>query len=233
MSPGRAGVAVVGAAGRMGRFACGLLEESPEFALVARIVRGDSLAHVLAESGAVVALDVTVAGLGAEHGRVMLDAGVRPVIGTSGVAPDEVRALDEHARARGLGGLVVPNFSLGMACLNRAAELVARHFESIHVLELHHERKRDAPSASARATAARLARARGGASVPIQSVRSPGLYAHQEVLLGRAGETLTLRHDMQGPEAFGPGILAALRHALRARGVALGLEVALGDPPGG
>jgi 4-hydroxy-tetrahydrodipicolinate reductase len=220
-------VAVIGAGGRLGRFACAHLRASAGFQLVAAIEREHDLRGVLRESGAEVALEATVAGQGAAHGRILLENGVRAVIGTSGVSRAETEALDALARARGLGGIVVPNFSLGMACLNRAAELLARAFPSVTIVERHHERKRDAPSGSARDTAERLARLRNGAEVPIVSVRSPGCYAHQEVLLGAPGETLSLRHDMLGPEAFGPGILAALRFAAHAEGVAFGLEAAL------
>jgi 4-hydroxy-tetrahydrodipicolinate reductase len=220
-------VAVVGARGRMGRFACELLRATPGFEVAAEIEREHRLEGVLRECGAGVGLDLTVAGLGARHARCMLEVGLRPVVGTSGVTRAEVGELDRLARARDLGGIVVPNFSLGMACLQRAAEELVRHFASVEILELHHERKKDAPSGTARHTAERLERLRGGAAVPIHSVRLPGLYAHQEVFFGGPGETLTLRHDMTGPEAFGPGLLAALRFAARARGVALGLDAAL------
>jgi len=220
-------VAVVGARGRMGRFACGLMRESPGFELAAELEREHDLAAALRECGAQLALDVTVAGLGAAHGQTMLAAGVRPVIGTSGVTRAEAAELDRLARARRLGGIVVPNFSLGIACLNRAAEELARTFPTVAIVERHHERKKDAPSGTARDTAERLQAIRGGEPVPIHSVRAPGLYAHQEVLFGAPGETLSLHHDMLGPEAFGPGILAALRYASRADGVAFGLEVAL------
>ena len=219
-------VAVVGARGRLGRFACELLRADPAFELVAELSREHDLAAVLGECGARVALDATVAGLGVAHGRAMLAAGVRAVIGTSGVSRAEAAELDQLARAANLGGIVVPNFSLGMACLNRAAQALAASFTSVTIVERHRETKRDAPSASARDTAERLERLRGG-PVPILSVRAPGLYAHQEVLFGAPGETLTLRHDMLGPEAFGPGIVAALRYAEHARGVAFGLEAAL------
>lgn len=224
-------VAVIGARGRLGRFACECLGRDPRFELVAEFGREHHLEAVLPECGASVALDATMAGLGARHGHAILGAGLRPVIGTSGVTREEARELDRVARARGLGGLVVPNFSLGMACLNRAALLLvrARAFASVSIVERHHERKRDAPSASARDTAELLSRAGLSGPVPIQSVRAPGLFAHQEVLFGAPGETLTLRHDMLGPEAFEPGILAALLHASAARGVAWGLEAALGD----
>ncbi len=220
-------VAVIGAAGRLGRFACELLRTTPGFELVAELEREHVLAAVLPECGASLALDATVAGQGAAHGRAILAAGLRPVIGTSGVSRAEAAELDRLARARELGGIVVPNFSLGMVCLNRAAAALAASFPSVTIVERHHEQKRDAPSGSARDTAERLQALRGGAPVPIHSVRAAGLYAHQEVLFGGPGETLTLRHDMLGPAAFGPGLFAALRYAAHARGVAYGLEAAL------
>lgn len=223
----RARVAVIGASGRMGRFACGLLRESDEFELVGEVGRQDPLEAALSACSPDLALDLTRAGLGADHARRLLKAGVRPVIGTSGVTRSETSELDDLARERSLGGLVVPNLSLGMAWMNRAAELLAHAFPAVSIVERHHERKRDAPSSTARDTSERLQRLRGGAPVPIVSIRSPGLYAHQEVLFGAPGETVSLRHDMLGPEAFGPGLLAALRHARGALGVAFGLEAAL------
>jgi 4-hydroxy-tetrahydrodipicolinate reductase len=176
----------------------------------------------------------------------LLEAGVRPVVATSGVTPEQGDKLDRYARERGLGGLVVPNFSLGSLLLQRFAAEAARHFPDAEIVELHHERKADAPSGTAAETARRIAAARRSAprtprrseeprdrggfheDVPVHSIRLPGLYAHQEVLLGAPGETLTLRHDMSGPAAFGPGMLAALRYAASAVGVARGLEHALG-----
>jgi len=215
----------------MGSFACELLRRSPGFDLVAELEREHDLGLALQECAPQLALDLTAAGLGAAHGSTMLAAGVRPVIGTSGVTRAETAELDRLARARRLGGIVVPNFSLGIACLNRAAEEFARSFPTVTIVERHHERKKDAPSGTARDTAERLQARRGGAPVPIHSVRAPGLYAHQEVLFGAPGETLSLHHDMLGPEAFGPGLLAALRYASSAQGVAFGLEAALGLCP--
>ena len=152
---------------------------------------------------------------------------MRPVIGTSGVTREEALRLDRRARELELGGLVVPNFSLGMLHVQHAAAELARHFERAEIVELHHDKKKDAPSSTARDTAERLGALRGR-PIPIHSVRLPGLYAHQEVLFGAPGELVTLRHDTLTPEAFCPGILLALRHATRARGVAFGLEAALG-----
>jgi len=220
-------VAVVGASGRLGAVAARAIEASPEFALALRIERGMDLGRSLRDCGAALALDATTAGLGAEHGRIMLECGVRPVIGTSGVSPAEAQALDALAQSRGLGGLVVPNFSLGIVLLERAALEAARHYAACELIEMHHERKRDAPSGTALHLGRALAAEREGREVPIHSVRLPGLYAHQLAIFGAPGETYTLRHDMSGPEGFAPGILAALRHALQAQGVRVGLVHAL------
>jgi 4-hydroxy-tetrahydrodipicolinate reductase len=224
-------VAIVGARGRLGTFAGASLRSDPRFVVVAELGREHRLEAVLPECGARVVLEVTRAGLGARHGQAILEAGLSPVIGTSGVTRAETLELDACARARGLGGLVVPNFSLGMLWLNRMAEAAAHAgFASVSILEQHHERKRDAPSASARDTVERLRAAGVAGSIPIHSVRSQGRYAHQEVLFGGPGETLALRHDMLGPEAFGPGIAAAILHAATSVGVAWGLEAVVGAP---
>jgi len=241
----RLAVAVIGVRGRLGGFAAALLAGRDDFDLVGGYDREDDWRRDVAESGALVALEATVAGRGCAHGLALLDAGVRPVIGTSGVSLEECERLDRRSRELGLGGLVVPNFSLGALLLQRFAEQGVRHFPDAEIIELHHERKADAPSGTAAQTARRIAAARsqpprtprraeeprdrGGfhADVPVHSVRLPGFYAHQEVLLGAPGETLSLRHDMLGPEAFAAGILAALRYAAAASGVACGLEHAL------
>lgn len=228
----RLAVAVVGARGRLGALACEAIGAAADLELVARLSREDVLEEALPASGARVVLECTRAGLGYEHARRILALGLRPVVGTSGVSLEETRALDETARAAGLGGIVVPNFSLGMWLLQRAALEAARHLERCEIIEMHHERKKDAPSGTALDTAERIRAVRGdGRAVPIHSVRLPGSYAHQVLIFGAPGETYTLRHDMSGPEAFGPGILLALRYAARAAGVARGLGAALERAP--
>jgi len=227
-------VAIVGAGGRMGRFAAQLVERSDAFALVAAVGRQDDLGAVLWKAKPKIAIDVTRAGLGFEHGAAMLQAGVRPLIGTSGVSLEENASLDRIARELGLGGLVVPNFSLGMCLLQRAAVEAAKHFSSAEIVEMHHASKKDAPSGTSLDTAERMRAARGDSSsasssgIPIHSVRLPGLYAHQIVTFGAPGETYTLRHDMSDTAAFGPGILRGLEHASTAVGVGRGIQVALG-----
>ncbi len=210
----------------MGRFASSLLSGLLEVDEVLQARRPGELVELVGKHDIAIGFDFTVAGLGLTHGRTMLEAGVRPVIGTSGVSPEQASELDHLARELGLGGIVVPNFSLGMACLQRAARTLAGSFAKAEILERHHDRKRDRPSASALHTRA-LLQAAGLDEVPIHSVRLPGLYAHHELIFGGPGETVTLAHDMSGPEAFGPGIKAALGHVLEADGVAFGLEAVL------
>ena len=222
------GVAIVGAEGRMGRFASELLARTPGFRVAARIANDGELDRALGACGAQVGLDLTRAGLGYEHGARMLEHGVRPLIGTSGVTERETADLDAQARELGLGGLVVPNFSVGMWVLQRAAVEVARHLPRVEIVEMHHDKKRDAPSGTALDTAERLRHARGDAGeIPIHSVRLPGLYAHQIVLCSQPGELVSLRHDMSGPEAFASGILRGIEYASRAAGVGRGIGLAL------
>jgi 4-hydroxy-tetrahydrodipicolinate reductase len=145
-----------------------------------------------------------------------LAAGVPVVIGTTGF---DTEAVAERAREAGVPCFHAPNFSRGAALMLRLAEEAARVFPQAEIVELHHEAKRDAPSGTARATAARM-----GTDPAIHSVRLPGLVAHQEVIFGGAGETLTIRHDTTSREAFAPGVLLALE---RVRSLPPGLTVGL------
>ena len=227
-------VLLIGARGRMGRFTADLLQGEADLEVVAGVDSSDELGPCVQASLPDVGLDFTVAGLGAAHGRRLLELGVRPLIGTSGVQPHEVEELDAQAREQGLGGLVVPNFCLGIVLQQRLALEAARHLPTVEIVEEHHADKKDAPSGTAADTAARLLAARrqaGEASdssaIPIHSIRIEGLFSNQSVHLGGPGEVLTLTHRTYGLKAFGPGILAALRYVPRAEGVRVGLEHAL------
>jgi 4-hydroxy-tetrahydrodipicolinate reductase len=134
-----------------------------------------------------------------------IDAGVPCIVGTTGLSEDDLVEIDGQARARHVACLVAPNFAVGAVLMMRFAEEAARSVPRTEIIELHHESKRDAPSGTARTTAARL-----GGDVPIHSVRLPGLVAHQEVVFGSQGEVLTIRHDVTSREAFVPGVLLAL-----------------------
>jgi 4-hydroxy-tetrahydrodipicolinate reductase len=145
------------------------------------------------------------------------------VIGTTGLTDEGLVELDGLARQKGIPCFVAPNFALGAVLMMRFAEEAARHLPRAEIIELHHESKIDAPSGTAKATAARM-----GGDVPIHSVRLPGLVAHQEVILGAPGQFLSIRHDTTSRDAFVPGVLLALErlHGLPA-GLTVGLEALL------
>jgi 4-hydroxy-tetrahydrodipicolinate reductase len=166
--------------------------------------------------GCDVAVDFTRPEAVADNVERCLAAGVPVVIGTTGF---DTQAVDTRAREAGLPCFHAPNFSRGAVLMMRFAEEAARAFPRAEIVELHNETKRDAPSGTAKATAARM-----GTDPQIHSVRLPGLVAHQEVIFGGAGETLTIRHDTASREAFVPGVLLALE---KVRGLPPGLTVGL------
>ena len=171
-------------------------------------------------SGCDVAIDFTRPDAVLENAAACLAAGVSLVVGTSGF---DHEALDRAARDAGVPCFYAPNFAVGAVLMMRFAEEAARSFSRAEIVELHAETKLDAPSGTAKATAARM-----GGDVPIHSVRLPGLVAHQEVILGGPGETLTIRHDTTSREAFVPGVLKALE-AVRTlpSGLTVGLDALL------
>lgn len=169
------------------------------------------------------AVDFTTPAAVLGNTRRALGAGIPCVIGTTGLTDDGLAGLDELARERGVPCLVVPNFAIGAVLMMRFAAEAARAMPHAEIVELHHETKLDAPSGTAKATAARM-----GGNVPIHSVRLPGLVAHQEVILGAPGQTLTIRHDTTSREAFVPGVLLALeRLSSLPSGLTVGLDALL------
>jgi 4-hydroxy-tetrahydrodipicolinate reductase len=176
--------------------------------------------RVAGPGGCDVAVDFTQPDAVLENAAACLDAGVPLVVGTSGFEAD---ALDRAARKAGVPCFYAPNFAIGAVLMMRFAEEAARSLPQAEIVELHADTKLDAPSGTAKATAARM-----GGEVPIHSVRLPGLVAHQAVILGGPGETLTIRHDTNSRDAFMPGVLKAVE-AVRALppGLTVGLETLL------
>jgi len=238
-------VAVVGAAGRMGRTTCEAVEAADGLNLVARIDLGDDLEAGL--KGVDVAIVFSVPDVVLEHVLTCVRAGVHTVVGTTGWDAERLRQVqDALDAAPGVGVLVAPNFALGAVLLMRFAAEAAVHFESVEVIELHHPNKVDAPSGTARHTATAIAQARREAGVApspdatntglegargadvdgvrVHSVRLRGLVAHEEVLLGGPGEQLTLRHDSFDRVSFMPGVLLAVRAVGDRPGLTVGLE---------
>jgi 4-hydroxy-tetrahydrodipicolinate reductase len=197
-------VGVAGAAGRMGATVCAAVEAADDMVLAGRAdpALGTRLDEILDQVDVVV--DFTRPDTALPNALACLDAGVHVVIGTTGFDPAPLRDAPAKANA-----FVAPNFAIGAVLMMRFAAEAARHMAAAEIIELHHERKVDAPSGTAARTAELMRPAL--ADVPIHSVRLPGLVAHQEVILGDVGQTLTIRHDSIDRESFMPGVLLAVR----------------------
>ncbi len=201
-------VAVAGAAGRMGRTVCNAVEAAPDMELAGRADPALDTPVVAVLEDADVLVDFTIPASAVANARAAATAGVHVVIGTTGFDPHE---LDDLKGAKG-NIFVAPNFAIGAVLMMQFATQAARHMAKAEIIELHHDRKVDAPSGTAARTASLMAAAsQTGATPPIHSVRLPGLVAHQEVILGDVGQTLTIRHDSTDRESFMPGVLLAVR----------------------
>ncbi len=242
-------VVLAGSSGRTGREVGRALEAAADIEYLGGVEKGDDLAAVLAERRPRVLVDFTHPAAALQNALAAVAVGASPVVGTTGLAAADVDRLEAACAAAGLGGVVAPNFAIGAVVMMRLAELAAPYFDAVEVIEMHHQGKADAPSGTALATARRLAAARrdrpfsytrpekvtlagtrGGeeASVGVHSVRLPGIVADQEVILGLAGQTLTITHRTTSREAFGPGVLVAVRKVVEEPGFHRNLDSLLG-----
>lgn len=243
-------VGVLGAAGKVGREVCAAVEAADDMDLVARVDVDDSLEDLVA-AGAEAVVDFTHPDVVMDNLEFCVRHGIHAVVGTTGF--DEAR-LDRLRgwldSSPGTGVLIAPNFSVGAILMMRFAAEAARFFESVEIVELHHPDKADAPSGTARRTAELVAQARREAGcdpvpdatttalegargadvdgIRVHGLRIRGLVAHQEVILGGIGETLTLRHDSLDRVSFTPGVLRGLRQIADHPGLTVGLENFLG-----
>ena len=241
---------MLGALGKVGSEVCRAVDEAPDTELVARVDAGDSLDDLVA-SGAQAVVDFTHPDVVMENLRFCIEHGIHAVVGTTGFDDNRLTTLRGWlADAPEVGVLIAPNFSIGAVLMMRFAAEAAPFFESVEIVELHHPDKADAPSGTARRTAELVASARAEADagpgpdatstsldgargadvagIRVHSVRSRGLVAHQEVLLGGLGETLTIRHDSMDRASFTPGVLTGLRAIADHPGLTVGLEHFLG-----
>jgi 4-hydroxy-tetrahydrodipicolinate reductase len=239
-------VGVLGAAGRMGTAACAAIDSAADLELAATLGRTDPL-DTLVDERVDVAVDLTRPDAVTANVRFCVEHRIPVVVGTSGLDEarlDEIRGWLGDSPASAV--LVVPNFAIGAVLMMRFAAQAARFFESAEIVELHHPGKADAPSGTARRTAEVVAQARAAAGlgpmpdattdavpgsrgadidgVPVHAVRLRGLVAHQEVLLGTTGETLTIRHDSVDRSSFMPGLLLAVRQSPSRPGLTVGLD---------
>ncbi len=243
-------VGVLGALGKVGREVCRAVDEAEGLELVARVDADDSL-DTLTDAGVEAVVDFTHPDVVMDNLHFCVEHGIHAVVGTTGFDDDRLATLRGWLDgAPSVGVLIAPNFSIGAVLMMRFAAEAAPFFESVEVVELHHPDKADAPSGTARRTAELIAAVRseaGSAPVPdatstgldgargadvdgvrVHSVRSRGLVAHQEVILGGLGETLTIRHDSMDRASFTPGVLTGLRAIGAHPGLTVGLEELLG-----
>jgi 4-hydroxy-tetrahydrodipicolinate reductase len=203
-------VAVSGAAGRMGETVCDAVESTDDLELAGRADPALEAPLADALSDADVMVDFTTPDAAPENIREALAAGVHAVVGTTGFELDEVRKAIEGA-ADGARCFVAPNFAIGAVLMMELSCRVAPHMPECEIVELHHPGKLDAPSGTAKRTAGLIAEAGGRVHEPIHSVRLPGVVAHQEVIFGGEGQTLSIRHDTTDRRSFMPGVLLAVR----------------------
>ncbi len=236
---------MLGARGRMGTEACRAVDGSADLDLVASLDVGDSLDDVVS-AGAGVLVDFTTPDVVMDNLRWCVDHGVSVVVGTSGFTTERLDTVRSWlAGTPGVGVVIAPNFAVGAVLMMEFAARAARFFESVEVVEMHHPQKIDAPSGTALRTAQLIAEARAAAGlgpvpdatkeelagargtdvegVPVHSLRARGLVAHQEVLFGAEGETLTIRHDSFDRKSFMPGVLLAIRAVVSRPGLTVGL----------
>ena len=258
-------VAIAGARGRMGTTAIQAITEAPDMEVVAALdykFEGQyikdgaivpdgggipiytSLAHLADFDKPDVLLDVTDPDAVFQNATEAISFGIRPVIGTSGLTAEEIDTLTDMAQKAQIGGIIAPNFSIGAVLMMKFSVMAARYLGDIEILEMHHDRKLDAPSGTAVKTADMIKDVRTphiqghpeeqehqpgarGADVDgmkIHSIRLPGLLAHQQVLLGGEGELLSIRHDSFDRKSFMPGIIMAIRHVMEGEDFIYGLE---------
>ncbi|UOF89698.1 4-hydroxy-tetrahydrodipicolinate reductase [Fodinisporobacter ferrooxydans] len=257
-------VAIAGAKGRMGREFVKTVLGTEDLELAGAIDRtlsgvdvgevigigatGTSfttdLERLIAEQSPDVLVDLTTPQVVKEHAELAIRYGTRPVIGTTGITLDDVKTWDRACRQREIGGLIAPNFAIGAILMMQFAKQAAKYLPHVEIIEMHHDKKLDAPSGTAQKTAEmiaevresfrqghpdeeeRLRGARGAEldGIRIHSVRLPGYVAHQEVLFGSTGQALSIRHDSFSRESFMPGIVLACRKVMTYTGMVYGLE---------
>ena len=235
-------VLVNGAHGRMGQLTCDAISKQKNLTLVGKAGHHDDLSQLIISTEADVVVDFTVADSVFENTKTIIDAKAHPVIGTTGLPIEQVKVLQAYAQTAGVGGALVPNFSIGAMVLNKLASMAATYFSTIEIVETHHNQKRDAPSGTAVQTAHLLANARQnlpemreeietligarGANfenIHIHALRLPGVMAKQTVYFGGPGETINIEHQVINREAYMSGVMLACELAPKLKELVFGL----------
>ncbi len=233
-------VIVNGANGKMGKTTQSAIEAAEGLTLVAATGSQDDLSALIKEKNADVVVDFTTPQAVYENSLTIINAGARPVIGTTGLSLSQIETLTDQCQQSGLGGLIAPNFSLGAILLMRYAQDAAKYLPNAEIIEMHHPYKLDSPSGTAIKTAQMMEESRQEANnnnkeepkargekfhgTTIHSVRLSGFFAHQMVMFGGEGETLTIRHDATDRNSMMPGVCLACRKVMDINHLVYGLE---------
>jgi 4-hydroxy-tetrahydrodipicolinate reductase len=236
-------VIVNGAHGKMGTLACETINNHPDFQLVASLGREDNLQKAILDTKAQIVVELTRADCVYENSLIIIKNNAHPVIGASGLLPEQIHTLQELCAEKKLGGIIAPNFSIGAVLMMRFAAAAAHFLPEVEIIETHHQQKLDAPSGTALKTAEMIAAARRdkknqlslkelvqgarGAThhdVNIHSLRLPGVLARQQVVFGNTGETLTITHDSIDRASFMPGVILSCKRVQQIDRLYYGLE---------
>lgn len=235
-------IIINGACGKMGSLAASTLQQHDKFAVIAALDHQDDLAAQLRDLKPDIVVDFTNATAVYQNAHIIIAANVRPVIGATGLLPEQITELQHICEKQKLGGVIAPNFSLGIALMLKYAANAIQYFDQVEIIETHHAQKIDAPSGTALHTAEVMApyykpaktevtshemnSARGAShhGIPIHSIRLPGRVAHQQVIFGGNGETLMLQHDAINRECFMPGLIMACEKVMSLTQLVYGLE---------
>ncbi len=236
------GIAVIvnGAAGKMGRIAVSAINSASEFTLVAETDHLDNLSQIIERHQAAIVIDFTTPHAVFQNAQTIINAGARPVIGTTGLTLEQIEILKEMCASNHLGGIIAPNFSLGALLMMRFAQEAAKYFPNVEIIEMHHPQKLDSPSGTAVKTAQMISASRDAAladpikeapargenhsGIQIHSVRLPGFYSHQTVVFGGMGEGLSICHQGIDRQCCIPGIIQACRKVMHLDHLVYGLE---------
>ena len=219
-------VLVNGAFGKMGSIACQTLREHPDFEVIAGLGRQDDLKQAIAANNPDLVLELTRADCVYRNSLTIIEAGIRPVVGASGLNAEQIQHLKNRCEDQRLGGLIVPNFSIAALLMMRFAAQAAQHLQDVAIIEAHHPQKIDSPSGTALKTAALIAehQQKDPADIIIHSMRLPGVLARQEVFFGSPGETLSIVHNSLDRSCFMPGLILACQRVVSLNRLYYGLE---------
>lgn len=235
-------ILINGAFGRMGQMTTHALSQNNAFEIVGETGRDYDLAKAIEDSKAAIVIDFTTPDCVFANTMTIIKSKARPVIGTTGLTPQQVKQLQDECEKEHHGGIIAPNFSIGAVLMMKFAKEIIKYMPQAEIIEMHHDQKLDSPSGTAMRTAEILAEAielaplkesketvkgaRGAnyRGVPIHAIRLPGLLAHQQIIFGELGETLTLRHDSIDRQCFVPGIELACKKVMSLNHLVYGLE---------